>query len=571
MGTVGLSFGSPTSGTGFDVSTTVSQIVSNLENVETPWKNELTALESQDTVISNLGTLFSNLSTDLSQLTDFQGVLSQKEGSSSNTNVLELTSASSSATAGTYTVAVNSPAQTSSGYLAEIADATDTLSGSITLQVGSGTAQTITLDSSDNTLAGLAAAINASGAGITASVLTDASGSRLSLVSGTSGANGNITVSANSIVDASNSNAALAYTSAVTGANASLTVDGVNLTSASNTVSNLIPGVTFQLLSTSSSPVQVVIGNSNSGVESAVNQFVTDYNSLISALNTQEGNTSSGTPEPLYGSPTISLLQGLLLGGINAQNPNGSLDSISASAGTTLSGSLTIQVGNSTAENIVIGAAPSTPAANTIYTGSGANGLSDLSAAINSANLGVTAGIATSNGESTLTLTSQTVGGALNVTSNLQSTANGVNTTLNYNSSSDINNLTSLGISVNNDGSLTLDTSSLDSLLNSDYNGVLGFFQNADSWGQSFATLLNNAGSSSSTGILALAASSNSSTEATLNAEITKEQNYISTQQTSLTTELNQANEILQQLPSQLDGINEIYSAITGYNQNING
>ena len=41
MGTVGLSFGSPTSGAGFDVSSTVAEIVSNLQNVETPWKNQL--------------------------------------------------------------------------------------------------------------------------------------------------------------------------------------------------------------------------------------------------------------------------------------------------------------------------------------------------------------------------------------------------------------------------------------------------------------------------------------------------------------------------------------------------
>ncbi len=71
MGTVGLNFGSPTSGAGFNVSSTVAEIISNLQNVETPWKNQLTSLESQDTVISSLGTLFSNLSTDLSQLTDF--------------------------------------------------------------------------------------------------------------------------------------------------------------------------------------------------------------------------------------------------------------------------------------------------------------------------------------------------------------------------------------------------------------------------------------------------------------------------------------------------------------------
>jgi len=55
MGTVGLSFGSPTSGAGFDVSATVSAIVANLQNVETPWKTQLAALQSQDAAISSLG------------------------------------------------------------------------------------------------------------------------------------------------------------------------------------------------------------------------------------------------------------------------------------------------------------------------------------------------------------------------------------------------------------------------------------------------------------------------------------------------------------------------------------
>ena len=54
---------------------------------------------------------------------------------------------------------------------------------------------------------------------------------------------------------------------------------------------------------------------------------------------------------------------------------------------------------------------------------------------------------------------------------------------------------------------------------------------------------------------------------ATLNAEITKEDAYIASQKTKLTAELNQANEILQGLPTQLTGMDELYSAITGYNQ----
>jgi flagellar hook-associated protein 2 len=791
MGTVGLDFGSPTSGAGFNVSSTVAEIVSNLQNVETPWKNQLSTLEGQDTVISNLGSLLSNVSTDIGQLTEADGILAQKEGSSSDTNVLELTSATAAAAAGTHSVVVNSLAETSSGYLAEIASSADTLSGSVTLQMGSGTAQTITLGSSNDTLAGLASAINASGLGITANVLTDASGSRLSLVSGTSGAGGNIVVSNNSLAAAasntlgaaitagsgsiastallaavassseqltgslavtvgsgsqqsiamsavntaeggttladlqqyihSNSSTlgfdasivnnsdgtvslkltsgttgstgtlavtsslvdpatALGYTSTVTGANASLTVDGVNLTSTSNTVSNLIPGVTFQLLSASPAesggglePVQVVIGNDNTGVESAVNQLVTDYNSLISAVNTQEGNNSSGIAEPLFGSPTLSLLQQNLLGSLNTQNPNGELTSVVNDLNPTLSGSITIQMGSGTAQTITLTSAQTT--------------LSALAQAINSANIGVTAGVATSEGESTLTLTSQTSGstGALTVTSNIVAASNipmsytgaiatssipsqgtltsipnsgdtltgslsiqvgagksqtinmsavntaeggatladleqyittntsglGVtasivtngdssqslslvsgtsgtpgnltvssslidttsttNATLSYANASDINSLGTLGISVNNNGSLTFDATSLDALLNSDYSSVASFFQNANGWGQSFSNMLTNAGSSSSTGMLSLAASANSTIESTLNADISKEGSYISAQQSSLTTELNQANQILQELPTELAGMNELYSAITGYNQQSGG
>src|SRR5580700_2237259 len=127
MGTVGLSFGSPTSGTGFDVSSTVAAIIGNLQNVETPWKTQLASLESQDTTISSLGTLFSNLSNDMSSLTDLEGILSEKTGSSSNTDVLTLTAADASAVAGTHTVVVTSLASTSSGYLAAIPEASDPL------------------------------------------------------------------------------------------------------------------------------------------------------------------------------------------------------------------------------------------------------------------------------------------------------------------------------------------------------------------------------------------------------------------------------------------------------------
>src|ERR1700756_3268360 len=156
MGTVGISFGSPTSGQGFDVTSTVNQLVANLQAVETPWKTQLTALQSEDTALTSIGTDLSSLSTALQSLTDFQGVLSEKQGSSSDTSVLQLTGASSSAVAGSHTITVTSLAQTSSQYTNAI-PSSDTLSGTLGIAVGSGAAQTITIDSSDNTLSSLAA------------------------------------------------------------------------------------------------------------------------------------------------------------------------------------------------------------------------------------------------------------------------------------------------------------------------------------------------------------------------------------------------------------------------------
>ena len=935
MGTVGLSFGSPTSGAGFDVSSTVASIVGNLQNVATPWKSQLTKLEAQDTAISSLGTLFSNLSNDMSALTDFQGIMAQKEGSSSDQNVLTLTAANATAVAGTHTIEVTSLAQTSSGYLAPVSSATTPLTGAITLHVGAnGTPQTITLNSSNDTLNGLAAAINSSAVGVTASVLTDSSGSRLSLVSGTSGAGGDIVIDSNTIsaplnytasassstystgtldsivntadplsgslsiqvgkgtvetvvignqpsspaantvytgsidtlsdlanfisnanigVGASvvansdgssslqlvsgtagatgnltvNSNiidtktSGLAYSAPVNGADAVLSVDGVGLTSSSNTVANLIPGVTFQLLAPSTKEsdqsleqVQVVIANDNAGVESTFSTMISDYNSLVSAMNAQEGLDSSNNAEPLFGSPTLSLLQQQLLGGLNIPNPNGTLTSIASDTNTTLAGSLSItagagqeltfnlgsgvndpatntyytgsgsdsntlagladainaaaagsqltysgtdgsdatdgsdgtgavtssgtmvanstvalsgsvsiQVGSGNAATVVFGDVPTAGAAtNTFYTGStssdttlaglaatingvtgmgfgaavtttdgvstltltsgtsGSAGTLTVTPAIYAAGTGVTANIATSNDESTLSLLSRTAGagGALTVDSSIQATSdtplsfqsaagtstqnstgaltpvanandvltgsvsiqvgsgtaqtvnlpssggtladlrdainsakagvtasigtssgglpvlsllsatggsagtliltsslldttNLANTTLNYTNSSDVSSIGNLGISVNNDGTIALDATSLDSTLNSDYSGVLGFFQNTNSWGQMFANILTNAGTSSATGVLALASTSNSNIESTLNADISKEESLISAQQISLTAELNSANEIMQELPSQLQGVNELYSAITGYNQQTNG
>ena len=453
MGTVGLSFGSATSGQGFDVASTVTQIQASEQAIETPWKNQLTALQAQDTVFTSLGTDLSTLTTSLQALTDFDGVFAEKQGSSSNPDLLSLSSADSTAAAGSHTVVIDSLAQTSSNYSGTIANATDELSGTITIQVGSGQANTVTVDSGSNTLATLANAINSAALGVKASVITDSSGSRLSLVSGNSGAAGQLTISSN-LNDATTGVDNIGFSVGQLGKDASLTVDGVSVTSPSNTVSGAIAGVTFQLLgSAPGSPVQVEVTNDNTDISTAVNSFVTAYNAVINDINTQEGNDSSGNPEPLYGNPTLAMIQSQLAGSLFEGTTSGS-----------------------------------------------------------------------------------------------------------------ISNITQLGISMNNDGTLALNADTLNSVLNSNFSDVTGFLQNSGSFGQLMATTLNNLGTQAPNGAVYLAQQQNSAQEKALNTDISNEDAVLATQKTQLTDELNTANEILQSIPSQLNEVNEMYSAITGYN-----
>jgi flagellar hook-associated protein 2 len=329
MGTVGLNFGSVNSGSGFDVTSTVNQILSIEQAIETPWKTQLTNLQGQDTALSSFGTDLAKLASSLQTLTDFNGVFASKQGSSSDNNVVALTSASNLATAGSHTILVNNLAQTSSQYSDRIANASDTLSGSLTIQIGSGQSQTITIDSSSNTLQLLAASINAASIGVTASVVKDTNGSRLSLVSNTSGTAGQITLGGSLNDDTTAS--AISFRQGLQGLDASLNVDGLDTTSASNTVTGIVPGVTFQLLSVSpnsNQPVQVQITNDNSSIEQAMSTFVSAYNTVVSDIKTQEGKDSSGKPEPLYGDPTIALIQSQLTQGLLSGAASGSIKSL---------------------------------------------------------------------------------------------------------------------------------------------------------------------------------------------------------------------------------------------------
>jgi flagellar hook-associated protein 2 len=454
MGTVGLSFGSATSGQGFDVASTVTAIQASEQAIETPWNNELTALQAQDTVFSALGTDLGSLTTALQSLTDFNGVFAEKQGSSSNTDLLSLTSAGSSAVAGSHTVTITQLAQTSTDVSTAIPSASDTLTGTVTIQGKTFDTQA----NGNNTLTGLASAINSAAIGVTASVITDSSGSRLSIVSGTSGAAGQLkTITTSALADGGTS---ITFpgppNSGQQGRDAQITVDGVQVTSPSNTVTGAISGVTFQLLSSASpnTNIQIQVTDNTTDIGTAVSNFVSAYNTVVKDINTEETNSSTGTAPALLGSPILAQLQSQLTGALFGGSASGS-----------------------------------------------------------------------------------------------------------------INNLGQLGISMNNDGTLTLNSDTLNGALSSNLSDVTGFFQNSGSFGQTLSAAVNNLGTQAPNGAIFLAQQQNAAQEKALNTDITNENALLDAQKTQLTNELNTANQILQSIPSQLNQVNELYSAITGFNE----
>jgi flagellar hook-associated protein 2 len=168
-------------------------------------------------------------------------------------------------------------------------------------------------------------AINAAGAGVTASIVNDAGGARLAIRSTDSGAaNGfRITVADD---DGGNADASglsrLAYdpggagsvlTLAQAGANAQAVINGIAVESASNTLTNVLDGLTITLARETTAPVALSVQRDTEAIKTVIQDFATKYNALVSLVreNTRydEASKSAGT---LQGDSTAVGLLGRL-------------------------------------------------------------------------------------------------------------------------------------------------------------------------------------------------------------------------------------------------------------------
>lgn len=183
--------------------------------------------------------------------------------------------------------------------------------GTLTLTVGS-TAKTITIDSSNNSYTGLAAAINAAGTSVTATVISDTQGTRL-VLKGATGAANDFTLAADA--GASADLAQFAWTGANSATitsvsdpkDAIILLDGVEQHYATNTVDNAIPNLRIDLNKAApGTSVTLATTEPTTSMRDLMVEFVDAYNTLMKALNTATATgTSSANAGVLNGEAAI--------------------------------------------------------------------------------------------------------------------------------------------------------------------------------------------------------------------------------------------------------------------------
>jgi len=266
--------------------------------------------------LSSLGGLKASLASIESSLETLEGGAAFDALTVSSPSEVSVTQ-SGTASAGRFDMSVINLASAHSLYSASFAATTTEVgSGTLTIDIGtptyvsgssgaysgfsSSTTTNITIDSTNNTVAGIRDAINDADAGVTAAILLDGSNVRLVVTSNDTGASKAVAISV-SDGDGANTDASglsqLAYhydsataahvgnlTESQTAKDASFSLNGIALTNASNSISGLIDGLDFTLNEVTTSAVNVVVEQDTAAIVEDIEAFVGAYNSYQSSL-----------------------------------------------------------------------------------------------------------------------------------------------------------------------------------------------------------------------------------------------------------------------------------------------
>ena len=317
-------------GSGLDVDSIITALVNAKQSGPAQQiSNQTTQLQAQEAGLTALSSALSSLQSTLGTL-----------GSSLTFSTYAATLGDSSlgtattlpnAQPGTYSVVVNHLATAQKRASDAYASGSTVGAGTLTVSVGN-QSMNINVAATDS-ISSIATAINQSSSnpGVQATIVNGANGAQLLLTSTKTGVANAFTVSAGSGSSAGLSS--LAATLDTAGSNeasdASLSIDGIAVSSASNSVSGVLNGVTLNLAATGSTTLTV--SQDSSAATSAVNDFVSAYNSYISTVGTLSSyDSSSQQAGVLLGDTTLMSVQRQVNSVLSGSVPGNSIGSLAA-------------------------------------------------------------------------------------------------------------------------------------------------------------------------------------------------------------------------------------------------
>ncbi|MDB5895495.1 MAG: hypothetical protein JWQ88_3026 [Rhodoferax sp.] len=284
----------------------VDSIISKLTDLE---KAPLVTLKANAETIQAKVSAYSQVKSLISTLSDATSKLT-RDSAWNGLNIATTNSSAVTATvtgiasASTISVGVQKLAQAQSTASAVVPTGTD-LGGSLTIQLGTWNAGTtgftpglsapvsITMAPGETSLAAVASRINDANAGVTATVLKDASGERLMIRSKATGEAAGFQIKASADATAGLANLAFdpgSSTSTTTrpqaGQNAQATINGVSVSSATNTLADTIPGLSIQLSQVTTVGADTLLTASTDTVtmKKNIQDFVDAYNAVSTFL-----------------------------------------------------------------------------------------------------------------------------------------------------------------------------------------------------------------------------------------------------------------------------------------------
>jgi flagellar hook-associated protein 2 len=563
------------SGQGIDVSSVVQQIIAEQSGQLSVWQAQQTAFATQDGLLEGINNNLTSLQTAVAALSDPTGALTAQAATSSQPGVVTAT-AQSSAIAGTHTIVVTSLATAGTLYTDPIlagADASFLPSGAtggdIQLQVGgaSGTTHNIAItQGSNDTLSTLASYINtqssANNWGLTASVVSDASGSRLALFSQSTGSSGALAITGNITTGTlSTADLASADSSILPGGQPSgdlqLQIGGsggttadIPITAGSNDTLNTLAESINTQSALNSWGVSATVVNDSGGYHLLISSQAQGPAGALAFTN----NTTVLTTTP---SPATNLNFDTPVGGANAAL---TIDGVPfSSSSDTVTGAIQGVTLN------LVSQSPGNPVQLTVGPDTG-----QITDAVNNFISAYNTVVSTINSQYVVDPTGSIPAPPLESDISLRSLQSSVLTDAAYaiGGNGGLVNLASMGINMNNDGTLTLGLNpsgqTFAQVLAANPSAVQNFFQNAS--GTGFATNFNTdltQLTDATQGPLNVELAQNNLEQQDLTTTINNFETQLTAQQTQLTQQYDAVNASLQAYPLLLQEITETLGSLS--------